>query len=111
MNVFLVHGSLGKPFENWFPWLEEELSKKDIVCTIPAFPTPKHQNYKEWEKLMNYYCDLGIVNSETVLIGHSCGCAFLVKYLLTHNIEVKGLITVSGYNNFYGGDSIMDSLN
>ena len=27
MNIFLVHGSFGKPFENWFPWLEEELSK------------------------------------------------------------------------------------
>ena len=26
MNIFLVHGSFGKPFENWFPWLEEELS-------------------------------------------------------------------------------------
>ena len=55
MNIFLVHGSFGKPFENWFPWLEEELSKRDIVCTIPTFPTPKHQNYKDWEKLMNYY--------------------------------------------------------
>ena len=68
MNIFLVHGSFGKPFENWFPWLEEELSKRDIVCTIPTFPTPKHQNYKDWEKLMNYYCELEIVNSETVLI-------------------------------------------
>ena len=37
MNIFLVHGSFGKPFENWFPWLEEELSKRDIVCTIPTF--------------------------------------------------------------------------
>ena len=30
MNVFLVHGTFGKPFENWFPWLEEELSKEKI---------------------------------------------------------------------------------
>lgn len=60
---------------------------------------------------MDYYCDLGVVNSETFLIGHSCGCAFLVKYLLTHKIKVKGLITVSGYNNFLSGDNMMNSLN
>ncbi len=111
MNVFLVHGSFGKPFENWFPWLEEELAKRDIQCVIPSFPTPQHQNYNDWERLMDYYCELGIVNNDTVLIGHSCGCIFLVHYLYTHNIKVKGLITVSGYNKFYSGDKMMDSLN
>ena len=111
MNVFLAHGSFGKPFENWFPWLEEELSKKEIICTIPSFPTPEHQTYEDWERLMDYYCDIGIVNSETILIGHSCGSVFLVKYLLKHKIRVAGLITVCGYNNFHSGNDMMDKLN
>lgn len=111
MNVFLVHGSFGKPFENWFPWLEEELANRNISCVIPSFPTPEHQNYSDWEQLMDYYCELGIVNKDTVLIGHSCGSIFLVHYLYTHNIKVKSLITVSGYNGFYSGDKMMDSLN
>ena len=53
MNVFLVHGSFGKPFENWFPWLEEELANRNISCVIPSFPTPEHQNYSDWEQLRN----------------------------------------------------------
>ena len=111
MNVFLVHGTFGNPFENWFPWLEQELDKEGIVCTIPSFPTPEHQTYPDWEKLMNYYCDLGVVNNETILVGHSCGSIFLVHYLLTHRIKVKGLICVSGYNNFVSGNDLMDQLN
>lgn len=111
MNVFLVHGSFGKPFENWFPWLENELTKRDIHCVIPTFPTPNHQNYNDWKLLMDYYCQLGMVNEDTVLIGHSCGSVFLVHYLITQKIKIKGLITVSGYNKFFSGDEVMDSLN
>lgn len=111
LNVFLVHGSLGKPFENWFPWLEEELTKANINCTIPSFPTPENQNYSNWEKLMDYYCDLNVVNKDTVLIGYSCGAIFLAHYIATHKINVSGLIVVSGYNNFISGFEFMDNLN
>lgn len=111
MNVLLVHGSFGKPFENWFPWLESELAKIDIPCIIPSFPTPNHQEYSDWERLMDYYYDMNVVNEDTVLIGHSCGSVFLVHYLLSHNIKVKGLICVSGYNNFVSGVEMMDQLN
>ncbi len=111
MNVLLVHGSIGKPFENWFPWLEKELSSKGVECIIPSFPTPKHQKYEVWSRLMDYYCDLNIVNGDTILIGHSCGAIFLAHYLLTHDIKVAGLICVSGYNNFISGYTFMDQLN
>ena len=111
MNIFLVHGTFGKPFENWFPWLESKLTDEKISCTIPSFPTPEHQNYLDWERLMDYYCDMGIVNGDTVLIGHSCGSVFLVHYLLKHQIKVKALICVSGYNNFVSGIEMMDQLN
>ena len=111
MNTFLVHGTFGKPFENWFPWFENELSLLEIPCTIPTFPTPQHQNYADWEKLMDYYCEIGMVNEDTVLIGHSCGAIFLVHYLLVHQKKIKGLICVSGYNNFISGYKLMDDLN
>lgn len=111
MNVFLVHGTMGKPFENWFPWLENELAKESISCIIPTFPTPEHQDYKDWERLMDYYCDMGVVNEETILIGHSCGSVFLVHYLLTHKVHVKGLICVSGYKRFISAYEFMDKLN
>lgn len=111
MNAFLVHGSFGKPFENWFPWIERELSELDIPCTIPSFPTPQHQNFNDWGKLMDYYYEMGYINEDTVLIGHSCGAVFLIHYLLSRRVKVRGLVSVSGYNNFYSGFEMMDELN
>ena len=60
---------------------------------------------------MDYYCELGLVNQDTVLVGHSCGSVFLVRYLLSHDIHVAGLICVSGYNQFISGFTFMDDLN
>ncbi|MBE7093860.1 MAG: hypothetical protein E7367_04130 [Clostridiales bacterium] len=110
MNVLILHGSYGKPFENWFPWLESELSKRNTPCLIPTFPTPEHQNYTAWKNLLDYYFNKGFINEETVVIGHSCGAAFAVKYILEKAVNIKALITVAGYNHFYSGDH-MDQLN
>lgn len=111
MNVILVHGSYGKPFENWFPWLESELSKKGISCYVPTFPTPEHQNYCDWGKLLDYYSNIGFINEDTILIGHSCGAICVTRYLCERNIRIRGLITVSGYNNYTGNDPHIDELN
>jgi predicted alpha/beta hydrolase family esterase len=111
MNVFLIHGSFGKPFENWFPWLEEKLAEKEVVCTIPSFPTPDHQTYSDWSRLLDYYFDMGVINSETILIGHSCGAVCATKYIADKRLNVRGLITVSGYNNYTGTDTYIDGLN
>lgn len=82
-----------------------------IKKTTEESVSGRTKGYTDWEKLMDYYCDLGVVNEETVLIGHSCGAVFLVHYLLEHQIHVKGLICVSGYNNFISGFEMMDKLN
>jgi predicted alpha/beta hydrolase family esterase len=112
MNVIVIHGSFGKPFENWFPWLENKLSETEKVeCIIPAFPTPNKQKFVYWEELLNYYLKIGKVDENSIIIGHSCGSVFATKYLTKHNIKVKALITVAGYNNFLSSDALMDSLN
>lgn len=111
MNVLILHGSYGKPFENWFPWLENQLSSLGIECIIPTFPTPKYQRYSDWAALLDYYYKKGYLNNNTIVIGHSCGAIFSVKYIIERNIHVKGIVTVSGYNNFKSGDETMDTLN
>lgn len=110
-NVAVVHGTFGKPFENWFPWLEAELTKKDIKCLVPQFPTPSGQSYENWEKLLTYYVSIGAIDSESILIGHSSGAPFLVKYLINNPTVIKGLITVSGFNHFVSGMEAFDNLN
>lgn len=110
-NYFIIHGLAGKPFENWFPWLEEKLSKNNLRCIVPQFPTPIQQSYINWEKLLNYYKELGFVDKDTVFIAHSLGPIFIVKYVIKNRIKIKGLISVEGFNNFISGMEEFDKIN
>ncbi len=110
-NYFIIHGLSGKPFENWFPWLEKKLSDRKLQCIVPQFPTPIQQSYTNWEKLLNYYKDLGFVNEETIFIAHSLGPIFVAKYLIRNKIKIKGLISISGFNNFISGMEEFDNIN
>ena len=52
-NYLLVHGSFGSPFVNWFPYLRNELEKRELVVYTPDFPTGVgYQNYDNWSKVL-----------------------------------------------------------
>ena len=109
INYFIIHGSLGNPSENWFPWLTQNLIEKGKNVIVPHFPGPKEQNYDNWSKLMMYYKNLGLINEETVFICHSVAVIFVCKFLIKNKIEIKSLISVAGFNALL--DSELDEIN
>lgn len=111
MKIIIAHGSFGKPHENWIPWLEEKLDAWGIEYLTPTFPTPMHQNYHDWALIMDLYKQFGCFDDNSVFVGHSCGAIFLAKYIIDRKIHCKGYISVSGYNNFWSNDSLMNRLN
>ena len=109
-NIFLIHGTLGNPDENWFPWLFKNIQmSKDIKVFIPHFPTPEDQNYKSWEKILLQYKKF--INNDTVFIAHSSGCPFIIDFLVKNKISVYSLILISGFYDFLSGDKNFDNLN
>src|SRR6185369_234789 len=81
-----------KPTEShWLPWLKRELKERGIVAETPAFPRPYEPDYEKWkQKFEEYAPDEG-----TMLIGHSCGAGFLVRYLSEHRIRVGKVVLVA----------------
>jgi len=77
--------------KHWIPWLKQELIKNGIKTDIPLMPEPWYPDYnkfkKEFEKLD--------VDKNTILVGHSCGCAFLVRWLGEIKQKVSKLILVA----------------
>jgi len=96
MRFIIIHGSVGHPEENWFPWLKRELLKLGNEVEVPLFPTPEGQNLKEWTKVLDKYS----VDKDTVLVGHSVAVAFILKYLEKH--EAKAAFLVSGFTKLEG---------
>lgn len=96
-QVVIVHGcpkdeasSLPKS-KKWMNWLEGKLREKGLNAVAPDMPTPWIPIYDEWKKEFEKYP----VTENSMLIGHSCGGAFLVRWLLDTKRKVKKLILVA----------------
>ena len=69
-NYFIIHGSFGSPFGNWFSWLQNFIATEGKQVYVPDFPIGVgYQNYENWSKLLKYYLDLGLINENTTIIG------------------------------------------
>lgn len=77
--------------KHWIPWLKKELIAKGIKTEAPLMPEPWYPDYSKFKKEFENYG----VDENTILIGHSCGCAFLVRWLGDTKQKVKKLILVA----------------
>lgn len=69
---------------HWLPWLKEELEKRGREVFTPEFPKPYAPVYADWKKVFESLP----LNEETILVGHSCGAGFLVRWLSENKRKV-----------------------
>ncbi len=95
MNAILIHGwGTKEEFydskypsasnSHWFPWLTKELMIRDIHTVSVEMPDSHDPQYEVWKKELERF-DL---DKDTILVGHSCGGGFIVRYLSETNIKV-----------------------
>lgn len=65
---------------HWLPWLQKQLIVHDISAQTPEIPNAWQPDYPTWQKEFERY-DL---TPETILVGHSCGGGFIVRWLSEH---------------------------
>ena len=73
---------------HWIPWLQQELILRGVLAQTPEFPEPYEPDYKAWKMVFDQFH----VDENTILIGHSCGGGFLVRWLSENNINVGQVI-------------------
>ncbi len=103
---------------NFEHWLQFRIEKDhDIITQIPKFPHAHAllMKYDEWEKIMDYQD----INDDTILIGHSAGGGFVLKYLATHpELKIRQAILVAPWidteneqpNGFYKGFDLNNDI-
>ena len=96
---FLIHGSYGNPYKNFLPYLHKSITKKGYYVIVPQFPIYSLQTYDNWSDILEQYLNLGLLSETSTIITHSLGSIFIVKFLKEHNLKIKKLITVAGFNN------------
>jgi predicted alpha/beta hydrolase family esterase len=102
-NAIIIHGRPSKeeyydpafasPSNfHWFPWLQKQLLIHDIPTATPEMPHAYAPDYSLWKREFERY-DL---TPGTLLVGHSTGTAFLLRYLSEHPaLRVNKVILVA----------------
>lgn len=102
-NAIILHGGPSKEEyydpeapsmsnAHWIPWLQGQLLKHDIPTATPEVPNSYDRNWNAWNKEVERF-DIG---PETILIGHSTGAGFFIKYLSIHkDLKVNKVILIA----------------
>ena len=77
--------------KHWIPWLKQNLIALGIETETPLLPDPWEPNYQKFKTEFEKYN----VGENTILVGHSCGSAFLVRWLGETKRKILKLILVA----------------
>ncbi|NCN52027.1 hypothetical protein GW931_03370 [archaeon] len=95
MKVIVVHGIADDEKDNpqspWMFWLKEKLNEKGISCFVSLMPKAWNPNYSDWKKEFEKI----EIDEDDILIGHSAGASFLVRWLGEKDKKVRKLILVA----------------
>lgn len=96
-KVIILHGFNGTPKVH--KWLKSELENKGYDVFMPEFPPREGVVYKDWKKILNKY--KGFFNDETILVAHSIGNEFIIKYLKENMLKAKGYVGLAAFGEYY----------
>lgn len=98
-NAVIVHGRPGKeeyysdtyPSSSnyhWIPWLQKQLIIRDIKADTPEMPNAYAPDWETWRKEFERFD----ISAETILVGHSNGAGFLMRWLSENSDIVVGKV-------------------
>lgn len=109
-NVIIIHSYNGDTKDSFAPSIENICKENNIDYYFPKFPIRSEATYESWEKVMDEYKDNNIINSDSIIISHSLGTQFIIKYLARNNIYIDKYISVAGFVNFKGREDLENIL-
>lgn len=77
---------------HWIPWLQKQLLINDFAAHTPEMPQSHTPKYAVWSREFERYD----ITPETILVGHSSGAGFLVRWLSEHpDVKVGKVVLVA----------------
>lgn len=102
-NAIILHGRPGKQEyysdkypsasnSHWLPWLQKQPLMRDIPTQTPEVPNAYKRYYPTWCQEFERYD----ITPETILVGHSLGGGFMVRWLSEHkDVKVGKVVLVA----------------
>jgi hypothetical protein len=116
-NALILHGTDADHTQNWFPWLDEELTKLGYEVWVPDLPQADHPNIVRYN---NYLLESNYENAdqktnwdfneESIIIGHSSGAVEILGLLndtqFPKDVKIRACFLVGAFKSDLGWESL-----
>lgn len=76
---------------HWIPWLEKQLLINKVHAQAIAMPEAWKPDYEKWSAYFSQFT----IDQDTILVGHSCGAGFLMRWLSERKIRVGAVALIA----------------
>lgn len=98
-NAFIIHGFNGDTTYTFGPSLKLFLESKGYNVLMPNFPIRSDASYIKWSLILDNFKNY--FNDETIVIAHSIGNPFIIKYIYENNLKINTYISVAGFCDLF----------
>ena len=94
-NVFVLHSLNGDTLKMWGQDIKETFGQKEIDVIMPEFPIRADSKYEKFNEILSYYLENKQLNEKSIVIAHSIGNAYFIRFCKEHNYQPKAYIAVA----------------
>jgi myo-inositol-1(or 4)-monophosphatase len=94
-NVFVLHSLNGDTLKFWGQDVKEYATDKGIGCCLPEFPIREESSYEKFDEILSTYLNTHMLNSNSIVIAHSIGNPYFIRFCREHNFLPKAYVAVA----------------
>lgn len=94
-NIFVLHSLNGDTLKMWGQDIKETFGEKEIDVIMPEFPIRSESRYEKFKEILKFYINNGKLNNNSIVIAHSIGNAYFIKFCKELNYIPKAYIAVA----------------
>ena len=94
-KIFILHSLNGDTLKMWGKHVKKTFEAKGIDVIMPEFPIRAESSYEKFENILEYYINSGELNNNSIVVAHSIGNAYFVRFCKEKKYEPKSYIAVA----------------
>lgn len=94
-NIFVLHSLNGDTLSTWGQHLKSVFGEKELDVYMPSFPIRAESSYEKFDQILSHYLKIGQLNPNTIVVAHSIGNAYFVRFCREHNFVPKHYVAVA----------------
>ena len=94
-NIFILHSLNGDTLRMWGSDVKDVFGQKEIDVLMPEFPIRAESKYEKFRDILEFYYENGKLNNNSIVIAHSIGNAYFIRFCKEKNLTPKAYIAVA----------------